>query len=128
MSSPLYTAWVEMRRRCRAIRHQKNYSGRGISVCADWEDFFTFAADMGPHPGRGWTLDRKDNDLDYCPDNCRWATTTTQNRNKRTNKLSLGAVAQIRLLEGRLSQHKLAKLVGVSQSVVSEIFSMKLWK
>ncbi|MGA4125525.1 hypothetical protein ACI2TB_05170 [Ralstonia nicotianae] len=61
-----------------------NYGGRGICVCDRWLDFDAFFADMG-EPAQGMTLDRIDNALGYCPQNCRWATWTEQQRNKRSN-------------------------------------------
>jgi len=61
-----------------------NYGGRGIQVCAQWHDFENFYADMGARPPNK-TLDRKNNDGDYTPDNCQWATLKEQGRNQSTN-------------------------------------------
>lgn len=86
-----------MRRRCRDPRaHEyKNYGARGISVCSEWDkSFLAFISDMGPKED-GKSLDRMDNDGDYGPDNCRWATNQEQSRNKRqTNWLTFNGRTQ----------------------------------
>ncbi len=88
--SPEYVAWLTMRRRCCDTRgkHYRHYGGRGIAVCERWiEDFPTFLTDMGRRPTPQHSLDRIDNDGNYEPGNCRWATQQEQCNNTRHNRL-----------------------------------------
>lgn len=91
-----YGLWKNMLRRCNdpKVPAYKHYGARGISVCERWTDFEKFFLDMGERP-KGKSLERKNNALGYSPDNCIWATTLDQARNKRTNVLvSIGGVAK----------------------------------
>ena len=84
-----YKIWKDMKARCnnQKNKHWKDYGGRGIVVSAKWtNDFATFLSDMGPRPV-GLTIDRIDNDGNYEPGNCRWATVYQQARNRRSNTL-----------------------------------------
>lgn len=72
-----------MKTRCtnpKATRYPE-YGGRGITVCERWNDFANFLADMGERPV-GMTIDRRDNDLGYFKENCRWATHLEQTQNR----------------------------------------------
>jgi len=86
---PEYMVWALMKNRCSNpnYTHYKNYGGRGITVCDSWlSGFEAFYADMGPRPSNQHSLDRIDNSKGYSPDNCRWATSEEQSRNKRSNR------------------------------------------
>lgn len=81
---PEYNVWESMLTRCRNPRHHTypDYGGRGITVCERWFSFDNFYEDMGPRP-RGYWIERRDNDGNYEPGNCHWATPKEQRYNTR---------------------------------------------
>ena len=84
-----YEAWRDMIYRCTKPKHPeyKRYGGRGIRVCERWlSSFILFVEDMGPKTDSYLELERVNNDGDYTPDNCKWATEKEQDRNKRTTR------------------------------------------
>lgn len=84
-----YSSWYAMKARCkgRSKLSAKNYKARGISVCDRWQTFDNFLDDMGERPSKSHSLERIDNDGNYEPGNCKWATKREQDRNKRSTRL-----------------------------------------
>lgn len=90
--TPEYSIWKTMKDRCfrRANPRFADWGGRGITVCERWRNSFpAFLADMGARPSRLHSLDRVNNDGNYEPGNCRWATAIQQAANKRMPRKSI---------------------------------------
>ena len=87
-----YQAWAGMRTRCRNRNGNRphRYVKRGITVCDRCKNFEAFLEDMGDRPA-GMTLERKNNNLGYSPENCCWETQTKQQRNRCNTKLTFDA-------------------------------------
>ena len=111
----LYSTWKSMRSRCNNpnVWCYYLYGGRGIKVCERWNDFLLFLEDMESSFEEGLTLDRKDSDGNYSPENCRWATKEEQSNNKQ-NSLQL-------LFEGEYyTEAQLSRKTGVSRTTIQQ--------
>lgn len=90
-----YLTWLGMHRRCydKNDTYYRDYGGRGIKICDRWyrdnpDGFKNFYEDMGPRPGDKYSIDRyPNNDGNYTPENCRWATSVEQSKNRRNTVL-----------------------------------------
>lgn len=109
-----YGSWSAMKFRCENSGHIAfaHYGGRGISVCERWAKFENFLADMGERP-KGKSLERIDNSKGYTPDNCRWASSKEQARNRRDNRL-------IEAFGQKFCQSEWAEIVGIKLSTIRE--------
>lgn len=110
-----YNSWRGMIGRCyapRIDRTTKGYRDRGIQVCDRWrQSFADFYADMGPTPSPSHTIERLNNDGNYEPGNCIWATQKTQARNRRTTRL-------VTVNGRRVSLAEAAEITGLSRATI----------
>jgi hypothetical protein len=99
----------------------KDYGARGIRVCDEWMTFARFRADMGDKPDGSLTIERIDNNGNYCPSNCRWASRAEQNRNKRSNhNVTINGVTKTVTEWARsfgVSNHTIARRFGKKEGV-----------
>lgn len=114
-NTKVFKTWQGIQARCYSPNNEKfkDYGGRGIKVCDRWlESFENFFADMG-HPQPHESIDRINNDGDYCPENCRWTDNKTQQRNTRRNRFLV--------LDGESKTiAEWSEITGISQGTISE--------
>lgn len=120
-----YNSWLNMKQRCYNAANNRYYShgGRGITVCSRWKDSFeNFLEDMGPAPSKSHTVDRINNDGNYEPGNCRWATPSEQARNRRSS-IPLEVAKEVRSLKSNsdLSVKQIAAQLGVKINTVRRV-------
>ncbi len=128
----LYDVWRNMKGRCVNPKDISfnYYGGRGITVCQEWRDsflkFYNWAKDKHKE---NLTIDRRDNDGDYTPENCRFITQAENNRNTSRIKLNIGKVTLIKQLLkiDWLSQKDIGAMFGVKQTAISNIKLGKRW-
>lgn len=126
---PLYAVWAAMKDRCSNPNNElfHRYGGRGIVVCDEWRDsfvtFYGWAMSSGYRPGI--TLDRRDNDGDYDPDNCRWRTYSEQMQNTSRTKISPEQIAMIKT--DPRTNRAVALELGVNESTISRIRGGRTW-
>jgi hypothetical protein len=111
---PLYATYMAMRHRCYSPKNRMfpRYGGRGIKVCDRWlKSFLEFLNDMGPKPSPEHSINRIDNDGDYCPENCDWATRIEQNRNRINNRF-------LRFLGRKMCIGEWSKEVGIGRTII----------
>ena len=127
----IYAIWKSMRERCRNPKDKRfnRYGGRGISICSTWEDpkkFVEWALLNGYK--KGLTIDRKNNDGNYSPENCHFVPLKENNRNNSNVRVTYDIVDKIRKeYEKGLKQKEIANRYGISQQTVSKIVNYKTW-
>jgi hypothetical protein len=130
---PLYIVWSNLKRRCYKPKQTKYqyYGGRGIKVCDEWKnsfkEFFDWATKNGWNDGL--QIDRKDNNGDYCPTNCRFVKPIINIQNSSIAKLTTKEVSFIRSkYKATDSYKKIGEIYNVSGATISNILNHRTWK
>ena len=122
-TSPTYHSWHDMKQRCNNPKNHKfkDYGGRGITYCKEWEQFENFLDDMGVRP-ENKTLDRIDVNGNYCKENCRWATAKQQSRNT-TRSIGVEKAKKIKLLKKQgIAPCDIARKLDINISTVGNTY------
>lgn len=128
-NTPTYRSWAHMKGRCINPNDTaySNYGGRGIKVCDRWLDFHNFLTDMGECP-KGYSIERKNVNGNYDPENCVWLERRFQARNTRATRFDVDSVCQIRLrLEKGEKVAHIAKEFGCSSGHIRQIRNHDIW-
>ena len=131
--TPIYRVWVAMKQRCDVptCSVYKDYGGRGITYCEAWREFLPFR-DWAMVSGydAGFLLDRIDNNGNYSPENCRWATSIQSAMNRRTNAgQSEADIREMKILHNiGMKNEWIAALYGITLGRFSDIREKKLWR
>lgn len=129
----LYQVWANMKYRCLNTNSQayKNYGGRGITICDEWLEFTPFRDwALNNNYQEGLEIDRIDNNGNYEPSNCKWSTYKENTRHRRGQKIkNMEEANEIRYLYAteKYIQKELAKMYGVTQTMISSIILNKKW-
>ena len=136
--SRVYSIWSGLKNRCFSESNPRysHYGGRGITVCDDWKNDFVSFWEWAMANGyeSSLTIDRINNDGDYCPENCRWVTRAENNRNRpniRPNRMFVeDQVIEIRKLgaSGLCTQKQIGVMFGVNQQTISKIINRRSYK
>ena len=128
----LYDIWCGIKKRCFNLKsiNYKYYGGRGITICNEWLEFIPFRDWSLSHGYQeGLEIDRRDNNLGYSPENCRWTTHQENMRKTRQCKINMEKANEIRYLHktGNYTQKELAEKFVLDVSTICYIINNKIW-